>query len=96
MQRLRLSRGIVVTLVLSLSLFGISAIGGWIDGGLVPAQVFAGNWPQWRGPLGTGISDEKNVPLNWSATKNVKWKVELPAEGRKVIARRSWLEAESF
>lgn len=81
MQRLRLSRGIVVTLVLSLSLFGISTIGGWIDGGLVPGQVFAGNWPQWRGPLGTGISDEKNVPLNWSATKNVKWKVELPAEG---------------
>ena len=41
----------------------------------------AGDWPQWRGPLGTGVSNEQDVPLAWSATKNVKWKVPLPAEG---------------
>jgi outer membrane protein assembly factor BamB len=38
------------------------------------------NWPQWRGPDGQGISLEKNLPVEWSSTKNVKWKT--PIEGR--------------
>jgi outer membrane protein assembly factor BamB len=41
----------------------------------------AENWPQWRGPNGDGISSEKNVPIEWSATKNVVWKSALPGEG---------------
>ncbi len=40
----------------------------------------AGNWPQWRGPDGSGISNEKNLPSEWSPTKNIKWKT--PIEGR--------------
>ncbi len=40
----------------------------------------AGNWPQWRGPDGSGISNEKNLPAEWSATKNIKWKT--PIDGR--------------
>jgi outer membrane protein assembly factor BamB len=40
----------------------------------------AGNWPQWRGPDGSGISNEKNLPAEWSDTKNIKWKA--PIEGR--------------
>ena len=43
-------------------------------------KVQAGNWPQWRGPDGSGISDEKNLPSEWSPTKNVKWKTAI--EGR--------------
>lgn len=38
------------------------------------------NWPQWRGPGGQGVSAEKDVPVEWSATKNVRWKA--PVEGR--------------
>ena len=41
----------------------------------------AENWPAWRGPLGTGISTEKNLPTEWSATRNVRWKVALPERG---------------
>ena len=37
----------------------------------------AGNWPQWRGPDGTGISNEKNLPSEWSPTKNIKWKTAI-------------------
>lgn len=48
---------------------------------LAAAGVRAGDWPMWRGPAGTGISDEKGMPREWSETKNVKWKVELPAPG---------------
>ena len=39
----------------------------------------AENWPQWRGPGSQGISPEANVPTEWSSTKNVAWKAELPS-----------------
>jgi outer membrane protein assembly factor BamB len=38
----------------------------------------AENWPQWRGPGSQGISTEAQLPTEWSATKNVAWKTELP------------------
>lgn len=38
----------------------------------------AENWPGWRGPKGNGQSAEKNLPTEWSPTKNVAWKLELP------------------
>jgi len=39
--------------------------------------VFA-NWPAWRGPTGDGVSTEANLPVRWSATENVAWKLALP------------------
>ncbi len=39
------------------------------------------NWAQWRGPLATGAAPEANPPLEWSETKNIKWKVRVPGEG---------------
>jgi len=47
---------------------------------LLSTTVGATNWPQWRGPGGMGISTEKNLPVEWSATKNIKWKT--PIAGR--------------
>jgi outer membrane protein assembly factor BamB len=42
----------------------------------------ASNWPSWRGDLaGTGKSTETDLPLKWSKTENVKWRVELPNRG---------------
>src|SRR5947209_10043053 len=41
----------------------------------------AADWLQWRGPLGTGQSDEKAAPLTWSQNENVKWKVTLDGKG---------------
>jgi len=38
-------------------------------------------WPQWRGPHANGISRQANPPLDWSETKNVRWKVEIPGRG---------------
>jgi outer membrane protein assembly factor BamB len=40
--------------------------------------AFGENWPGWRGPTGNGISTEKNLPVEWSPTKNVAWKLALP------------------
>lgn len=41
----------------------------------------AGNWPQWRGPDGTGISTEKNLPAEWNTAKNIKWKTAIDGRG---------------
>jgi outer membrane protein assembly factor BamB len=39
----------------------------------------AENWPQWRGPAANGTSAETNLPVRWSATENVTWKLALPS-----------------
>ena len=38
-------------------------------------------WPQWRGPYATGVSKFADPPIEWSETKNVRWKVEIPGRG---------------
>jgi outer membrane protein assembly factor BamB len=45
-------------------------------------QAAAQAWPAWRGPLGTGEAPAAKPPLEWSETKNVKWKVALPGLGK--------------
>src|SRR5581483_337654 len=41
----------------------------------------AENWPGWRGPGGDGVSPEKGLPVRWSATEGVRWKVPVPGAG---------------
>jgi hypothetical protein len=41
----------------------------------------ASNWPQWRGPDGQGVSNEKNLPFEWNQTKNVLWRTSIPGRG---------------
>ncbi len=43
--------------------------------------VAAADWPQWRGADGTGVSTETNLPVRWSETENLRWKVDLPGRG---------------
>lgn len=38
-------------------------------------------WPQWRGPYATGVSRTADPPVEWSETKNIRWKVEVPGRG---------------
>jgi len=38
-------------------------------------------WPQWRGPLGTGVAPSANPPVEWSESKNIRWKIALPGKG---------------
>ena len=43
------------------------------------ASAFAnGNWPHWRGPTRDGISTETDLPVKWSTTENVRWKIPMP------------------
>lgn len=41
-------------------------------------SVAAAEWPQFRGPLGDGVSPEKNLPEKWSLDTGVEWQVPLP------------------
>jgi outer membrane protein assembly factor BamB len=47
---------------------------------LATGLAVAGDWPQFRGPSASGISDAKNPPVQFDVTKNtgVIWKVEIP------------------
>jgi outer membrane protein assembly factor BamB len=39
----------------------------------------AENWPQWRGPGLNGVSHEANLPVHWSRSENIAWKLALPS-----------------
>lgn len=43
--------------------------------------TLAESWPCFRGPTRQGISNEKDVPLEWSQTSNIVWKRPIPGEG---------------
>jgi outer membrane protein assembly factor BamB len=38
-------------------------------------------WPGWRGPGGQGIAIATGLPTEWSETKNLAWKTEIPGRG---------------
>ncbi len=44
-----------------------------------PAQ--AADWPQFRGPLGNGVSEEALVPTTLDTNKDLAWKADLPGRG---------------
>lgn len=50
-----------------------------IVGEVVRAQT--SNWPQWRGPNSSGISNEVSLPTEWSEAKNIRWKTGIPGRG---------------
>jgi len=41
----------------------------------------AADWPQWRGPLGTGVAPQGNPPTKWDQNTNIQWKVRIPGDG---------------
>ena len=47
-----------------------------------PAPEGSRHWPEWRGPLGTGEAPAATPPREWSATKNIAWKTEVPGIGK--------------
>ena len=68
---LRLHRLIVITLgALALQTSGFAA---------EPPNVT--DWPAWRGPRADGIADGRQLPVEWSLTKNIQWTVKLPGWG---------------
>ena len=65
----------ILTLLLSI-LVSVHA-----ENGTPACDPLASAWPHWRGPLATGTSPTAQPPLEWSETKNLRWKVPLPGKG---------------
>lgn len=60
----------------------------------VCAGPAAEEWPQFRGPDGQGHSSERGLPLEWSETRNIAWKVPVPGRGWSspiVAGERIWV-----
>jgi outer membrane protein assembly factor BamB len=65
---------------------------------LVQAITFADDWPQFRGPSGQGVSQAKDLPVEWSETKNIAWKTAIPGRGWSspvLMDGRIWLTTAS-
>jgi outer membrane protein assembly factor BamB len=50
----------------------------WIGWLLIPMALAAGDWTQFRGPNGAGVSPSKDLPERLDPQKNVVWRVALP------------------
>jgi len=61
----------MTTRLLFCSIFGFATCG----------SALADNWPQWRGPDGTGVVPKGDFPTEFSAEKNLAWSIELPGKG---------------
>lgn len=46
-----------------------------------PLAAVASDFPQFRGPNGTGVADATMIPRHWSMTENVAWKMRVPGTG---------------
>lgn len=58
----------------------------------------AHNWPQWRGPLANGVSDQAQLPTAWSVTENIRWSIALPGWGTSspvVYGDRVWITTQT-
>ncbi len=65
---------------------------------LFSSHALASDWRLFRGPTGQGIVDEKDLPTEWSATKNIVWKLKLPGAGASspvILGNRVFLTAYS-
>jgi len=62
-----------------------------------PPLLFAASedWPQFRGPTGQGHSSESGLPVQWSETENVVWKVPVSGgwSSPVIAGGRVWVTA---
>lgn len=54
------------------------AVPVWAAG---PSAEAEKNWPAWRGPHNNGVATKAKPPVEWSESKNIRWKVEIPGKG---------------
>ncbi len=47
----------------------------------IVGNVTGEDWARWRGPGGFGVSPAADIPLRWSPTENIAWKLDIPPLG---------------
>ena len=45
------------------------------------ADCLGAEWPEWRGPGGSGHASARQLPVEWSEKENVRWKAPIPGRG---------------
>ena len=56
--------------------------------------VWAEDWPEFRGPTAQGLSQAIDLPLTWSETESIAWKIRIPGRGWSspvVLGGKIWL-----
>lgn len=53
----------------------------WMAGWLGLLTCGGADWPQFRGPNAAGFSDQASPPVQWSATENIAWQIDVPGVG---------------
>src|SRR5262245_25696332 len=48
---------------------------------LLASTALAADWTMFRGPGTSATSPETGLPVKWSASENIRWKVDLPGRG---------------
>jgi len=59
----------------------LACLGLTLSIAVLASPALANDWPQWRGPLGSGISAEQGIPVQWSTEKQVAWRTAMPGQG---------------
>jgi outer membrane protein assembly factor BamB len=65
-----------------------------IRAALIFTVLAFGQWPQFRGPDGNGVSTATGLPVKWSETENVRWKTAIHGRAWSspvVLGRQIWL-----
>jgi outer membrane protein assembly factor BamB len=65
---------------------------------LFTGSTHAADWLQFRGPGGLATGTDKNLPTEWSSTKNIDWKTELPGGGTSspiILGKRLYITCYS-
>lgn len=61
---------------------------------LLIALLAFGQWPQFRGPDGNGVSSSTGLPVTWSENQNVRWKTAIHGRAWSspvILGRQVWL-----
>jgi outer membrane protein assembly factor BamB len=61
---------------------------------LAGAASAEGRWTKFRGPSGTGHSESRGLPREWSETRNAVWKTPIHGRGWSspvVLGKQVWL-----
>lgn len=56
-------------------------VGLGLAGTVAAATDLQRSWPNWRGPLDSGVAPFADPPIQWSETNHVRWRIPLPGRG---------------
>jgi outer membrane protein assembly factor BamB len=87
--------GLVAVLLIFATATCLAQVPASAAGKDAPKKALA-DWPEFRGPLGDGHVGKPDVdlPVTWSETENVKWKIAIPFQGWSspvVLGDQVWL-----